>query len=576
VKWAEHSELEAERGYACGVPSALRPRHAPRYAELGRLLLKHRSAPIDGFRNQADLGVDSTMAEPDPDEERDAADLAAELVRMGPTFVKLGQLLSTRSDLLPPVYLEALSRLRDDVKPFPAEEAIRVVEEALGVRVSKAFKSFNRRPIGSASLGQVHKATLRDGRVVAVKVQRPGIRQQAMEDMEVIAELAAFVDAHSESAARVGFTGMVEEFRRSLVDELDYRREAANLRLMGEELGPFPQIVVPEPIDDYTGSKVLTMTYVSGKSIASMGPLARSELDLPALGEELVGAYLDQVLVHGMFHADPHPGNVLLTEDGRIALIDLGMVARLSPQAQEHLLRLLLAIASRDGDDAADALEHLSTRIDDFDPARLRDRISDLVLRYEAMTVAETSAGRLLGEMAMAASASGLRPRSELTMLAKALLNLDQVARTLDPTIEVDKVVQTHAARVMRQRMLQAASPTKVMRSALEATAFAEALPGRLNKVLESLADGRLTLNLEGLDENAIMRGAQKMANRMATGVLIAAFVVAAAIFSNSRHGSTVWGYPVLTVVFLGLAVVIAAWLAVGIFRRDLPQRGRR
>lgn len=537
------------------------------------MLLKHRGAALDLKHGEADPDLDAKV---DPGEVEDAKQLASELVRMGPTYIKLGQLLSTRSDFLPPSYLEALSQLRDDVTPFPTDEAIQVVEEELGVRVSKAFRSFNQRPIGSASLGQVHKAALRDGRLVAVKVQRPGVRAQAVDDMDVIAELAAFVDGHSESAARFGFAGMVEEFRRSLMDELDYRREASNLRLFGEQLSDFSRIVIPEPVDDYTTSRVLTMSFVPGKSIASIGPVARTELDYPALGEELVGAYLDQVLVHGFFHADPHPGNVLLTDDGRLALIDFGMVARLSPQVQECLLRLLLAIANRDGSDAADVLEHLGTRLEGYDPDELRDRASDLVLRYGSLSVSEMAAGRLLGELATASSRAGLRPRSELTMLGRALLNLDQVARTLDPEIEVDKVVQTHAARVMRRRMLEAASPTKVMRSALEATAFAEALPGRMNKVLESLAEGRLTLNLEGLDENAIMRSAQKMANRLATGVVIAAFVVAAGLFSGAHTATTVLGYPVLTIVFLALAALAASWLVVGIIRGDLPQRGKR
>lgn len=560
-------------GYACVVPSGLRASHAPRYAELGRLLLKHRSVAFE-YRH----GDDSPDVDPklDAAQRADAEHLAEELIRMGPTFIKLGQLLSTRSDFLPPAYLDALSRLREDVTPFPAEDAIHVIEEELGVRVSKAFRTFGRRSIGAASLGQVHKAALRDGREVAVKVQRPGIRAQALEDMEVIGELAAFLDGHSETASRFGFAGMVEEFRRSLMDELDYRREAANLKLLGEQLAGFRRLVVPQPVDDYTTSRVLTMSFVPGKSIASIRPIARTELDCPALGEELVAAYLDQVLVHGVFHADPHPGNVLLTDDGRLALIDFGMVARLSPQVQEQLLRLLLAIANRDGADASDALEHLGTRLDGYDPEYLQDRVSDLVLRYGSLSVSEMAAGRLLSDLATASSRAGLRPRSELTMLARALLNLDQVARTLDPDIDVDRVVQTHAARVMRRRMLGAASPTNVMRSALEATAFAEALPSRMNKVLESLAEGRLTLNLEGLDENAIMRGAQKMANRMATGVVIAAFVVTAGLFSGAHTSTTVLGYPVLTIVFLGLAVLSAAWLAVGIVRGDLPQKGKR
>lgn len=554
------------------MPSGLKAKHVPRYAELGRLLLEHRGAALGTIGSDTTAGLD-VGPDSHPGENDNAARLAQELVAMGPTFIKLGQLLSTRADILPPAYLDALSALRDDVDPFPTEEAVEVVEEELGVRVSKAFKSFRRRPVGAASLGQVYKATLRDGRAVAVKVQRPGIRAQAMDDMEVIAELAAFVDGHSDNAARIGFSGMVEEFRRALVDELDYRREAANLKTVGHQLERFRRIVVPKPVDDYTTSRLLTMSFVTGKSITSISPVARGEIDFRSLAEELIEAYLDQVLVHGFFHADPHPGNVLLTDDWRIGLIDLGMVAQVSPSVQEQLLRLLLSIPNRDGNSAADALEHLGTRLDTYDASRLKDRAGDLVLRYRSMPAFGVSAGRLLGELAMASSSSGLRPRSELTMLAKTLLNLDEVARTLDPDLQLDTVVEAHAAQVMRHRMIQAASPTRLMRSTLEAAALAEALPGRVNQVLEALAEGRFSLNLEGLDENAIMRGAQKMANRMATGVLIAAFVLAAALFSGGHGGVTVWGYPLLTIIFLGLAVAVALWAGVGVVRRDLPQR---
>jgi predicted unusual protein kinase regulating ubiquinone biosynthesis (AarF/ABC1/UbiB family) len=543
-------------GISPGVGSSLKAGHAARYAALGRLLLKHRG------------GSAAT--------EEDARQLVDELVRMGPTFVKLGQLLSTRSDLLPQVYLDALSRLRDRIDRMEPGLAEQVVEDELGVRISTAFGSFEPEPIGSASLGQVHRATLRDGRPVAVKVQRPGIRRQALEDIQVIAELAEFLDSHSAQASRLGFGSMVEEFRGSLLGELDYRREAANLTVLGDILTGFPGIVVPQPVDDYTTSRVLTMDLVEGRSIDSLGPLGRTELDCEDLADQLIGAYLHQLLVHGFFHADPHPGNVLLTPDGRLALIDLGMVAELSPEVREQLLRLLLAMSSKDSAAAADALERLGQRLEDYDADRLRARVTELLLRYGSASVGELPAGRSLAELAVAASSCGLRPGTQLTMLAKALLNLDQVARTLDPAVRIDTIIETHAATVMRHRMLDAARPAKLMRSALDAAAFAEQLPNRLNKVLESLAEGRINLSLDGLDEASVIRGAQKMANRVVAGVMIAAFVVAAALFSSAPSGARVWGYPVLTIVFLGLAALTAVWVGIGVLRRDLPQRRRR
>ena len=558
------------------MASSLKAGHAARYAALGRLLVKHRGAPLGAADAATELDPDGFGSDATTATEEDARHLADELVRMGPTFVKLGQLLSTRADLLPEVYLDALSRLRDDVEPMEPGVAEGVVEDELGVRISTAFGSFDPSPIGSASLGQVHRATLRDGRPVAVKVQRPGIRRQALEDMQVIAELAEFLDAHTDRASRLGFGAMAEEFRRSLVGELDYRREAANLTVLGEILADSPRLVVPQPVDDYTTSRVLTMDFVEGRSIDSLGPLGRTELDCEDLADELIGAYLRQVLVHGFFHADPHPGNVLLTPDSRLALVDLGMVATLSPETQEQLLRLLLALSDQDSSAAADALERLGRPLEDYDPDRLRVRVSGLLLRYGSATVGDLPAGRSLAELAVAASSCGLRPGTELTMLAKALLNLDQVARTLDPAVRLDEIIERHAASIMRSRMLDAARPAKVMRSALDAAAFVEQLPTRLNKVLESLAEGRINLRLEGLDEGAVLRGAQKMANRVVAGVLIASFVVAAALFSSTPAGARLWGYPVLTVVFLGLAVLASVAVGLGVLRRDLPQRRRR
>jgi ubiquinone biosynthesis protein len=560
------------------VGSSLKAGHAARYVALGRLLLKHRGASLGGLTPDPELDLEGFAPEGNVATEDDARHLVDELVRMGPTFVKLGQLLSTRADLLPPVYLEALSRLRAHVAPLEPGVAEQVVEEELGVRISTAFGSFKPDPLGSASLGQVHRATLRDGRPVAVKVQRPGIRRRALEDLEVIAELADFVDGHSDRASRLGLGAMVHEFRTSLTDELDYRREAEHQKVFGEILADFDRISVPQPVDDYTTSRVLTMDYVDGRSIDSLGPLRRVELDCEGLADQLIGAYLQQVLVHGLFHADPHPGNVLLTPDHRLVLVDLGMVARLSPEAQEQLLRLLLAISNGDAAAAVDALERLGDRLEGYDADALRTRITDLLLRYGSATVGRLAAGRSLAEVAMAASSCGLRPGPTLSMLAKSLLNLDQVARTLDPDARIDELIENHVAAVMRSRMLETARPAKLLRSALDAAAFAEQLPGRLNKVLESVAEGRLTLRLEGLDEVSVIRGAQKMANRVVAGVMIAAFVVAAALFSGTPNGTTVWGYPVLTIVFLGLAVLIGVWVAVGVMRRDVPQRrsGRR
>ncbi|HET6663033.1 MAG TPA: AarF/UbiB family protein, partial [Acidimicrobiales bacterium] len=278
-------------------------KHAGRYRDIARLLLAH-------FRDRG-LRVDEQDLDLPPAAEakavEDAERLAADLEAMGPTFIKLGQLLSTRSDLLSDPYLEALARLQDDVEPVGFAEIERIVEEEVGARLSNAFQSFDHRPLASASLGQVHQAVLRDGRRVAVKVQRPGVGEQVADDMEVIEELAGFVDSHTAAGDKFGFADMVREFKASITAELDYRQEAGHLRTLGAHLADHPALVVPSPVDGYTTSRVLTMDLIDGQSVGSLGPLARTELDGRTLAEALFRAYLQQILEHGFVHADPHP-----------------------------------------------------------------------------------------------------------------------------------------------------------------------------------------------------------------------------------------------------------------------------
>jgi predicted unusual protein kinase regulating ubiquinone biosynthesis (AarF/ABC1/UbiB family) len=545
------------------VALSLTPRHLPRYRDIANLLIKHGRA--DGVRPSDD-------AEPN---EEDAQKLVDDLEAMGPTFVKLGQLLSTRAELLPPVYLEALARLQDDVEPIGFATIEEIVTRELGARMSKAFQSFNHIPLASASLGQVHAAVLRDGRPVAVKVQRPGVRAQVIEDMDVIEELASFLDDHTSTGRLYGFAAMVKEFRASLMAELDYRREAANLQLLGANLASYDRIVVPQPVDDYSTDLVLTMDLVEGRNVGSLGPLAQLELDGQPLAEQLFRAYLDQILVHGFVHADPHPGNVLVTSDGRLALIDLGMVARVDAALQDSLVRLLLAVSEGDGVEAARVMEALGEPREGYDPQRFEHQVVELVQRNQSVVVGELEAGRVVGDLARIAGECGLRPPAELTMLAKALLNLDQVAAKLDPNFDPNAAIRDHVGDVMRAKMLQSASPGNILAAAMDAKEFAEKLPGRVNKVMDALAEGTMTLNVQGIDEAELMRGIQKLANRLTTGIVVAALIIGAAMIMRIDTDARLFGYPTVAIVLFLVASLAGLWLVVTSLLNDLPQRRR-
>ena len=553
---------------------SLRPERLKRYRDIARLLYKYGRSDL-----VTRAGLTETLAgeeaplspgSPDPEE------LPCDLERLGPAFVKFGQLLSTRADLLPPPYLQALGRLQDQVEPFPYSEVEGIVEQEIGVRISKGFESFDERPLAAASLGQVHRATLRGGRVVAVKVQRPEIRERVTEDLQALEDIAGLVDNHTAAGRQFALVEMVHEFRRTLFQELDYRREAHNLVRIADNLARFPRIVVPRPVDDYSTGRVITMEFIKGRKITALTPLVRQEIDGEALASELFRAYLHQIIIDGFFHADPHPGNVFLTDDGRIALLDLGMVSRLSPARQDQLLKMLLAVSDGNGDRAAALAVQIGDPQPDFDEPALSRAVIDLVASYRDAPLEELQVGRVMLEIARTAGRHGIRLPSELTMLGKTLLNLDQVGRKLAPEFDVNQALNEEAADLMQQRMRRGVSASNMFATALEAKEFLEHLPARVNKLLDAAVNNQLKVNIEVIDEGAVIEGLQKVANRITLGLLLAALIIGAAMLMRVETTFRIMGYPGLAMLFFLAAAGGAAWLAFSILSSDKAPRPRR
>jgi len=548
---------------------SLRPQHLKRYKDLAWLFMKYGRADLVRKAGLEDVVEDRDGEAPTGN----ATDLAADLERLGPTFIKLGQLLSTRSDLLPAAYTEGLTRLQDNVEPFSFAEVEQIVASELGVRISKAFATFESTPTAAASLGQVHRATLRDGRPVAVKVQRPGIREVIFEDLEALREIADVLDGYTERGRQVGFGEILEEFRRSLFRELDYREEAQNLLTLGRNLAEFERIVVPAPIADYTTAKVLTMAYIRGTKITTLSPVVRLEMNGAGLNEQLFQAYLKQVLVDGFFHADPHPGNIFLTEDGRIALLDLGMVGRVTPQVQDHLLQLLLAISEGRGDDAAEFAVKLGEVRDHFDKAAFNRQVNALVVEHQHASLKDIKVGKIMMRLTEISGASGVRLPAELTMFGKTLLNLDGIARTLDPGFDPNASIRQNAADIMRKRLLKSASPGNLFSSLLEVKEFAANLPRRINKLLETVANNELEVKVDAIDERLLIEGLQKIANRITVGLVLAALIVGAAMLMSVPTPFRIWGYPGLAMILFLTAASGGVVLMVNILASDVKAK---
>src|SRR6202167_4719988 len=543
---------------------SLKPHHLKRYKDIAMLFLKYGTSDLaKEFAHEA-AGDEKTLltakpGQPAPEE------LADDLEKMGPTYIKFGQLLSSRPDLLPEPYLKALARLQDKVKPFPYEQVEEIISSDLGVRISKAFSFFEEKHLAAASLGQVHRAALRDGRPVVVKVQRPEIRKQIAEDFEVLEEIAGFFDEHTEIGRRYRFGKILAEFKSSILQELDYQREASNLTTLANNLKDFPHILVPLPVLDYSSRSVLTMDYVSGTKITALSPVVKLDINGDALAEELFKAYLKQVLIDGFFHADPHPGNVFLTDDGRVALLDLGMTGRVSSAMQESLLRLLLAISEGNGDETVKIILRISETTDDFDEGEFTKKATEFVSEQRDQTLNHQDMGKALMAVARTAAQTGLYVPTELTLLGKTLLQLEEIGKRLSPNFNPNASVHRNVGEIMTTRMRKGATPGHLFSSLMEMKDFVGGLPERLNKILDAVGNSELEVNVKTPDARHLLNGFEKIANRVTTGIILAALIVGAALMMRINSSFQIFGYPGIAMICFLIATGGSGWLVLGI-----------
>jgi predicted unusual protein kinase regulating ubiquinone biosynthesis (AarF/ABC1/UbiB family) len=544
-----------------------------RYREFAAFLAKYAHADFvideEADRSAKNAGSAGKTA-------ADADAFARDIEALGPTFIKLGQLLSTRADMLPATYVDALARLQDEIEPFPYSEVVAIVEDELGVRLSKAFAEFDSTPLAAASLGQVHRAVLRSGREVAVKVQRPQVREQVRRDLDALSDLAPLLERVAGVSRSLDVPRVLDEFRRTVLRELDYQQEARHMTALAHQLRDFESIVVPLPIDDYTTSRVLTMDFIAGTKITSVSRVEWTEVDGAALANDLCRAYLQQILVDGLFHADPHPGNVLLTPDHRLALIDVGMVGRLSMTLQDQLLRLMLAIADARGDEAASVIVSLGDTHEDFDEALVRETVIEVVGGHQNTPAKSLNVGRVMLDTVRTSGRYGLRLPAELALLGKTLLNLHHIGRLLDPEFDVNGSMRRNATGLMRRRMWKTLTPAHLLSSTLEVRDLAERLPERLNRILDAIAANDVRLKVELIDHGSIIDGLQKVANRIALGVVLAALIVGAAMLMRVQTTFTILGYPGIAMLLFLAAAAGGFWMAWTILAGDVKRTSAR
>lgn len=544
--------------------------HLEKYRKFFGFILKYyNSDVVRSTANSALNEVQEDETTPDGFDDK-PEELVGDLKKMGPTYVKLGQLLSTRPDLLPDHYLKALANLQDDVDTISYEEVEQIFEDEIGVKINKAFAEFEKIPLASASIGQVHKAVLPSGRVVAVKIQRPGVRKNFFEDLDTLKEIAGFAVNHSTEAKKYALDNVVEELRFILLNELDYVKEAQNLTLLKENLKEYKHLIIPTPVLEYSSPKVLTMDFVEGKKITSLGNLRKLEGAFTPLIDDLVEAYMKQIIVDGFAHADPHPGNIHLTADNKIALMDLGMVAKFSPNMMEKIMMLLVGMSKKDGDAITDALlemgdyERSETNLENF-----RKNINRLVLETTTTTADEMAIGRIVLQMNKIAADDGIKLAVELNILGKILLNLDQIVAVLTPQYDLQLAIKRFMEKMVNKKMKQELKPENLYGFLLENKKLVENLPGRLNKITEKLAANEFEIKIHALDEKRFSEGFQKVANRITSGLIIASMIIGAALLMRIPSSYSVFGYGILPFIFFLVAIGLGLYLVYDIMFKD-------
>ena len=586
----------------------LAPKYLPRLAAIVGLFTRYGLRDVARQQGLMSLLGTSNTDDDLPEEEVAQREHHAEgfrkrLVELGPAYIKLGQVLSTRPDLLPPPYIKELEKLQDDVGPIPLSEIEETIEQQLGGRLSKLFDSFDPDPIGTASLGQVHAATLRGGREVVVKVQRPHVKQALAEDIEFFHELASFMASHTSVGSRIDVLGVIQQLERALAEELDYRTEARNAAVFRRSLAEFSRIIVPKVIEAYSTEKVLVTERIHGLKVDGVSPLTRLEHDFTPVAEELTRAYLKGITIDGFFHADPHPGNVFVVLRGmktprtpsdvaadqrrsegraattplalleaeaqaratpmtddvdvRLALIDFGMTARLSASMRDGATRLLMALGDNRGDDVAATLIQLGQPTQDFDRAGYTREIGTLIARNVELTAAEVQAGKVLFEVIDLSFQHGLRLPAELTLLAKALFNLDGVTRVLDPGFTPLETIRAFGNEVAMSRARRDMSPRRMYQIAMESGDFLAALPNRLDQITTRLANNDLSTKLEVPQLPSLIVALQKVANRIFSGLVLAGLLIASAQLLPFWRGLGYTGFLIAGGLGLWMVVTI-------------------
>jgi ubiquinone biosynthesis protein len=463
------------------------------------------------------------------------------LEELGPTFIKLGQLVSTRADLLSPDYRTELAKLQDAAPTVASELVQGIVERELHAPVETVFASFDAAPLASASVGQAHAATLHDGTDVVVKVRRPNVVEDMEQDLEIIRNFAARASRHSRTAARYDVVGLADEFVRTLRAQLDYLQEARNAERFSTNFDSDPWVQIPRVFSDLTTSRVITLERIRGVKITDLSALEEAGLNRHALADRTAMIVATMIFEHGFFHADPHPGNFFIDSSGRVGIVDFGMVGALDDRLREQLGRLLNGFLRQDPGRLADALLALGTSTGAVDRARLREDVANLLAGYFGRSVGQVSLRGAIGGILEIARRHRLRVPRDLSLLFTVLIIAEGIVAELDPEFRFTEALAPYARRHLLTGLTVAGVMRRLEQFGLDITDLAAELPPRLNRISEAMETGGLEVHLRRDELDALLARTERVGNRIAASVLAAAVIDAVVALSTDRRRRRAW-----------------------------------
>ncbi len=547
-------------------------RHLNRYQRIIRILFKYGFDDlVEGLRIDQYLETGLKMINRKPREEIEKHSrperFRMALEELGPTFIKLGQVLSTRPDLISPKYLSELAKLQDNVPPFPFAEVEEIFLSETGKKPSELFQEFNEQPMAAASIGQAHRARIKDDKEVVIKVQRPNIENTIAVDLEILAHLASLMEQYLEELQGHRPSAVIDEFARSLSLEIDYTVELASIQRFAKQFEGNKTIYVPLVYAELSTERILTLEYIEGIKTSKINTLRKQGYDLKIIAERGANLVMEQIFVHGFFHGDPHPGNIFILPGNITCFLDFGMMGRLSRQDREDFTDLMLSIVTKDDRKITDGVLSITTQFGEIDHDALSRDLSDLLDRYLYLPLKDLKAGKLLQELLDLVQHHQLSIKPNLYLMIKALSTIEGVGLVLDPDLEIIKLAEPYLRKIKKERLRPGRLAEEIGETSNEYLKLFQEMPEEARGILRQLRAGRMKLKFEHRGLEKLAQALDRVSNRIAFAIVLAAQIIGSSLIILSDIPPKWQGIPLIGLAGFLVAGVMGFWLLVAIIR---------